>query len=179
MTETEVSIRPAAASDTGALAFIASSSFPLACPAGTPPDDIYNYVHTELTPARFTAHLADPELQLLVASVDGDPAGYAMLKAGSTHASIAALNPLEVRRFYVRKLFHGTGVADRLMRYIVDDAERRGHDRLWLQVSARNARAIAFYRRWRLSQTGAAQVAFGSGIIENWVLARPLPAGYS
>lgn len=55
---------------------------------------------------------------------------------------------------YLRANLRGTGLADRLLRAVIDHAARSGITQIELTVSAGNSRAAAFYRRHGFRQTG-------------------------
>ncbi|MCC3329736.1 GNAT family N-acetyltransferase [Nocardia abscessus] len=74
-----------------------------------------------------------------VAIVEDDVVGFA---SAGPPAAADAVTPLELHALYVRSRWHGSGVADDLIRAALDPAAPCS---LW--VFERNARAQAFYRR--------------------------------
>ena len=61
---------------------VAAVTFPLACPPHTTDEAMAAFIAGNLTETHFTGYLADPERELLLAEVDGVPAGYTMLVVG-------------------------------------------------------------------------------------------------
>ncbi|MBM7788383.1 GNAT family N-acetyltransferase [Tenggerimyces flavus] len=73
---------------------------------------------------------------VLVAYVDGEPAGVVGLKA-----------PGEVKRLYVRPEHRSNGVGRRLMEHLHERAAERGMRRVVLDVLPSRKQVIDFYRR--------------------------------
>lgn len=148
-------IRPATVLDATTMAGIGAATFALACPPSTPAVDLEEYRSSELTPARFAAHLRNPVVSAYLADVSGKPAGYLMLRIDEQPSCISASpNPLQLWRLYVLPQFHGAGPAAALIETTFNHARRRGCDLVWLGVSEHNARGIAFYRKHGFTVVG-------------------------
>jgi len=100
------------------------------------------------------------------------PVGFAQLTAPELPG--AQDGDIELKRIYLLSRFHGTGVGAALMAAAVAGAA--GHKRLLLGVYARNARAIAFYRKQGFEPIGERQFDVGGQLFDDVVLARPLAA---
>jgi len=82
--------------------------------------------------------------------------------------------PLELKRLYVARAWHGHGVAQALMDAALTAARAHGAQTLWLGVWERNARAAAFYRKYGFTRVGEHTFVLGTDPQTDWVLARPL-----
>jgi len=82
---------------------------------------------------------APPSGRLFLASVGGEPAGCAALRALDSKAG-------EIKRMYVRPGFRGLGVGRLLVARIVEDAQDAGYKVLRLDTLPRMSAAIAMYR---------------------------------
>jgi ribosomal protein S18 acetylase RimI-like enzyme len=82
--------------------------------------------------------------------------------------------PLELKRLYVARAWHGRGVAQALMDAALDAARARGARTLWLGVWERNPRAVAFYGKYGFTRVGEHTFLLGADPQTDWVLARPL-----
>lgn len=78
-----------------------------------------------------------------VAQTDGTISGMTILKHD------------EVDQFYVASGYHGTGLAQDLLRDAEAQLASRGHTRIWLACSVGNSRAARFYEKsgWTLACT--------------------------
>ena len=106
--------------------------------------------------------------------VAGDWQGY--LALGEVPCPIPELTgpTLELARLYVRELWQGKGIADRLMeRFLVEVAERQGRS-VWLQAFAGNPRALAFYRRWGFADFGPYNLICEGIVLPHRLLGRNL-----
>lgn len=173
----DLQIRPATAADAEALAGLAAATFPLACPPELEKAAIDAFIAASLSPASFTAYLADPDRALLLASHGGEAVGYSMLVAGApadpaVRACVTVDPPIELNKFYVRAQAHGSGLAAALMTATVDLAAGRGAAGIWLGVNQQNVRAQAFYRRGGFEPVGVRHFTVGSTICEDFVLQR-------
>lgn len=187
-----ITTRVATRADAPALALLAAHTFPLACPPGTKPEDIAEFLATVLSPGGFTTFLDDPTHTILVAETsephepgtprsDAVPVAYAMLVAEEiTDPEVAAVvpasAPLTLSKFYALPAQHGGGVARVLMDEVVAHAVGAGHDMLWLGVNQQNARARRFYEKSGFAVVGTKHFTVGSEVHDDFVMLRPLAA---
>ena len=82
--------------------------------------------------------------------------------------------PLELKRLYVARAWHGRRVAQALMDAAIDAAHARGAQTLWLGVWERNPRAVAFYTKYGFARVGEHTFVLGGDPQTDWLLARPI-----
>ena len=117
--------------------------------------------------------LADPEFSVLIAEAGEEPIGYA--KVGPPHLPFEPRGiAIELRQFYLLKPWQGRGIAEAMMQWVVDEAERRGGDDLYLSVFTENHRARRFYERWGFVPEGRYAFMVGNHADEDIVMRRPL-----
>ena len=138
--------------DSEALADVAATTFPLACPPGATREDIAAFVDEVLSAQRFSEYLTDPARTVLKATVDGEIVGYAMsVDAEPDDPAVrdtVTLRPVtEISKLYVLPGRHGTGVSTALMEAMVDHARAAGRAGVWLGVNQENLRAQRFYTK--------------------------------
>lgn len=159
-----------------ALAELAATTFPLACPAGEPQADIDAHVATELSPARFARRLADPTQTVLVAADEDGLAGYVVLVRAAPRAEVAVLlrggPTTELNKCYVRAEHHGAGVGAALVSRALELSTTAG---TWLGVSPLNDRAGAFYRRQGFVVVGEHDFTLGTQTYRDSVMERVRP----
>lgn len=172
-------VRRAGPSDARALATFAATAFADTFAADNTPDDMASYLADAFDESRQRAELLDPDCIVLLAERGSDLAGYAMLRDGSApHAAsgIRSGNTIEIARLYADKRWIGTGVGATLMQACLDTGVERGREWIWLGVWERNARAIAFYARWRFTDVGSQFFQLGADRQTDRIMARPLAA---
>ena len=158
----DVTIRRATPADAGLLTELGARTFSETFAAENSPEDMAVYLASSFNLARQTAELADPAATFFIAEVGGVAAGYANLHAGEAAEGVGGAKPVELVRLYVSREWLGLGVGEALMRACVDEAQRAGHETIWLGVWERNGRAQAFYRKWNFRAVGEHVFQLGS-----------------
>ncbi len=166
----EVEIRCANSSDAQVLADLGASTFVETFAADNTPEDMSAYLVQAFTPTRLAEELADPKATFLLASVEGEPAGYAKLYQGETPGCVTGESPMELARLYVVRKWLGVGVGRALMQRCVDEARGSGARVMWLGVWEKNLRAQAFYRKWGFTPVGEQVFQLGADTQTDWVM---------
>ena len=125
------------------------------------------------SPAKWREELADPDCAVCVGEAGGEAVAYAKLLPPDVPIEITA-PALEVKQFYVLNGWHGTGVANRLMEWAIDEARARGAGELYLSVFTENARAQHFYARHGFAEVGRQKFMVGTHADEDIVMRRVL-----
>jgi putative acetyltransferase len=109
--------------------------------AASEPDD-FNQADTfrgiDLEISTLPGDYAPPAGRLLLASVDGQPAGCVGLKR---HAAASA----ELKRLYVRPAFRGLHIGWQLVNRLLAEARQGGYERVLLDTHIRLKSALAIY----------------------------------
>jgi ribosomal protein S18 acetylase RimI-like enzyme len=176
LTDANIQIRSATAGDNVLLAELGERTFANTFAAQNTPENLAAYLGASFSPEKQAAELADPYSVFLIAESDGQPAGYARLKAGQPSAANAGNNPIELVRIYATEAWIGKGLGARLMRACLAEAEKRGCDTIWLGVWEENPRAIAFYRKWGFTVTGRQTFQLGDDMQTDLIMQRPVRA---
>lgn len=77
----------------------------------------------------------------------GTAIGYARLDRLLLPVPHSGRAGLQLYQLYLDPDWHGCGIAQTLMAWVIDTARRRGAQDLWLSVFVDNPRARAFYKR--------------------------------
>ena len=170
----EVTIRRADSSDAELLAELGARTFAETFAAENTPEDMSAYLAQSFTPARLADELADPKATFLLASVEGEAAGYARLYQGEPPSCVTGESPMELARLYVARKWLGGGLGRALMQRCVDEARGAGSRVLWLGVWERNLRAQAFYSKWGFTPVGQQVFQLGADAQTDWVMQLPL-----
>ena len=111
--------------------------------------------------ARWREELADPDFAFCLVRVAGAPVGFAKLAPVALPVTPAG-PAIELRQFYLLAGQHGTGLAQRLMAWVLDEARRRSARELFLSVFIDNHRARRFYERYGFERIGTYAFMVGS-----------------
>jgi diamine N-acetyltransferase len=162
MQKPDVTIRCANPFDAALLTELGARTFNETFAADNNPEDMAAYLASSFNPAQQANELADPASTFFIAEVGGVAAGYAQLHAGEPAACVEGAKPVELVRLYVSREWLGRGVGEALMRVCMEEAQRAGHETIWLGVWERNGRAQAFYRKWNFRAVGEHVFQLGS-----------------
>lgn len=149
-----VTIRPAIPADAAFLAAIAERTFRDAFAAENSSSDIDLHCAQYFRPELQSREISDPRLVTLLAEAAGELIGFAQLRLEHAASCVQCEQPSELNRLYVASAWHGRGAAHDLMLAVFDEAARAGSDCIWLGVWEKNARAIAFYRKYGFRVVG-------------------------
>lgn len=172
-------IRRATTEDATRLSELARATFRDTFETGNSPDDLAAYLAEAFTPTRQASEIADPASIVLLAERESESGsaeliGYAHLVLGEAPECVHGPSPIELKRIYVSRAWHGQGVARDLMDAAIAAARGKGAQTLWLGVWERNARAAAFYEKYGFARVGEHTFLLGADRQTDWVLERPL-----
>jgi GNAT superfamily N-acetyltransferase len=167
-----ITVRLATPADAARLASFAATAFTDTFAADNRPEDMTAYLAESFGEPVQRAELEDPEVTVLLAEKDRELVGYAMLRDGDVPACIERSSTIEIARLYAGKRWIGAGIGARLMQCCLDEARTRAKATIWLGVWERNARAIAFYRRWGFADVGSQSFTLGGDLQTDRVMAR-------
>lgn len=145
--------------------------------AGNPlnaPEDMSIYIAESMSVAAFRKELTDADATFFIAENGGAILGYAKLQEYSTEDCVTDENPIELQRLYLAKEFHGTGIAEKLMRQCFDFARQKNYQTMWLGVWEHNFRAQRFYEKLDFRQVGTHVFQLGADAQTDWVMERKL-----
>lgn len=101
-------------------------------------DEYYDPAYIEAEIAGLPGAYSPPGGRLLLARVDGQPAGCVALRRMDAREC-------EMKRMYIEPRFRGRGVAMALGQAIIREARAAGYSKMWLDTSVRQPEAQALY----------------------------------
>ncbi len=147
-----VTLRTPTVADADAIAALMATCFTATFGHLYDPADLATFLDG-LTPARWRAELADPDFVFTLAEQDGTPVGFA--KLGPPSLPVAPTGPMiELRQLYLLGSQQGTGLAVRMMDWVIATARARGAAEVFLSVYVDNHRARRFYERYGFAKVG-------------------------
>lgn len=171
-------IRPAVAADAADLSALAERTFRDAFSALNTAENMDLHCAGAFSPAIQAAEIANPEIHTVVAESQGRLVAFAQVNLRPEPPDCVSVSPaVELRRIYVERSFHGTGLARDLMAYVLRMAAKQEARAVWLGVWEHNPRAIRFYRRLGFSEAGDHVFVLGTDPQRDLVMVRSLTAG--
>lgn len=120
------------------------------------------------------AELRDPRFAYRIAEADGEPVGYVKLGPLAKLPVETDGRAMLLDQLYVLKAHQGAGIAHALMDWALDEARRRGAERLYLTVYVDNHRARRFYDRYGFEAVGRYDFMVGSHADEDIIMMKVL-----
>ncbi len=178
-----IEVRQATLEDAELLARLGAALFIQALAPLNTPEDMAAYLPTAFSPVIQAAELEREGTSYLIAMIGGSggvPIGYTQLAVSKPPECAEEGDPIELVRFYVDAAWHGQGVSHLLMAETLGRAAESGHDRIWLGVWEKNARAIRFYEKSGFAVIGRKDFLLGADRQTDLVMRRGLRAsGFS
>jgi ribosomal protein S18 acetylase RimI-like enzyme len=138
------------------------------------PKDVEKHASRSYSPEIQLAELRDESKTYLIAEVDGEPAGFAMVGEPESESCTAFESAVELFRFYVYKAWHGRGVARAMMAEVESIARGLGGRTLCLGVWEHNTRAIRYYEKSGFRDAGSQPYILGDDLQTDRVMVRDL-----
>ena len=164
----------ATTADAALLAEVAARTFYDTFADSNTPEDMEKFLSSTYSEEIQRKEIEDGTMTTLLAECAGTVAGFAQIKMAKAPDCVKGPSPIEIKRFYVDKPFHGRGVAQELMRTAEEIARDAGAKTIWLGVWEHNDRAIAFYRKIGFFPVGSQPFLVGTDLQTDLVLERPL-----
>ena len=163
-----VSYRSATAADAEALAELGAQTFTDTFGHLYQPGDLELFLQNH-SPENWDKELNDPAFEVRVAERDGELVGY--VKLGPPHLPFEPRGKAaELRQLYVVEEMKGQGVADALIRWVIDRARDMRADYLYLSVFTDNHRARRFYEKYGFEPEGTYAFMVGTHADEDVVM---------
>ncbi|WP_106638549.1 GNAT family N-acetyltransferase [Allosphingosinicella vermicomposti] len=165
---TDITYRMANTADAAALASLARRTFTETFGHLYKPEDLAAFLEGHTTEG-WTEELANPDFAVRLAIAGNEAVAFA--KVGPPSLPFPPIGrSTELRQFYVLKPWHGAGIAQALMRWVLDEAQRREAEHLYLSVFIDNHRARRFYARYGFTEVGPYAFKVGNHVDEDIVM---------
>jgi ribosomal protein S18 acetylase RimI-like enzyme len=170
----EINIRIAGPDDAGMLADLGRASFYEAFAEETAPEDMAEHLRSAFKIEDIAKQLQNDPSLFIIIEINSAAVGYAYLHPEHPPDCVKTANPVQLKRFYLRKAYYGRNVGNTLMKACLDFARSRGFQSVWLSTWEYNHRASAFYKKWEFDVVGRAKFTVGSDIQNDNIFARTI-----
>lgn len=151
----EINIRRVTIKDVNALAEIARQTFSDTFADTCTPADMQWFLDEFYSVKKLGNELLDEETFCFFADIDGKPVAYLLFKEDYKNFPVPKKwKALELKRIYVLKVFHGKGIAQKLMDFYLNYADEKNYELAWLGVWEHNTRAQKFYEKYGFVNSG-------------------------
>ena len=137
-------------------------------------ENIQLYCETHFTEPLAVAALAAPQTRCKVAFRNSIPIGFTLIRHHNAPYPLPG-TASELKQIYVLSNEFGTGIGETLLRDAMSAITSAGRNWIWLLVSNKNLRAIAFYKKYQFRCLGPGKtIEVGSDTLSSSILARRL-----
>jgi diamine N-acetyltransferase len=168
--------RAAGAADVAALAVLGRETFIEAFGHLYGDADLNAFLGATKSEAAMARALADPAQPVRIAEDEGRLVGYCKLGLHPNFADYPAPGKalIELKELYIRASHHGTGVAQAMMDWALDQARAAAAGEMVLSVWSGNARGQAFYRKYGFDWVADTHFMVGSQRDAEYLFMKPL-----
>lgn len=167
-------LRRATAADAQDIAALFHASFTATFGHLYPRQDLAAFL-ADCSVARFAAELADPGFATMVGEdAAGRLIGYATLGPQALPVPGNGRRRIVLRQLYLAEEAKGTGLAQALVAWALDEAASRGFDDILLTVFVDNRRARRLYEAFGFREVGRYPFRVGETVDDDRILARAL-----
>jgi ribosomal protein S18 acetylase RimI-like enzyme len=171
-------VRRAQASDALALAHLARQTFIDTYSALNDPEDVRLHCDKNFGIAQQLTEIENPDYAVILIWQQQELIAFAQVVRRSLPESADVQehpeDAIALFRYYVKKEWHGKGVAQILMQAAEQAAREFGASHLWLGMWEHNARALAFYQKVGFAHVGWMDYDFGGKVERDYVLLKGL-----
>jgi diamine N-acetyltransferase len=148
------SIRKAEPNDASALAKLAEKTFRDTFGTDNSSADMDQHCRETYSTKIQTREILDPNIDTFVCEFELELIAYAQLGWLQAPSYLMAQNPVEIRRFYVDSTWHGQGIAQTMMKTLLEHVNSKHADQIWLGVWEHNPKAQRFYHKMGFLEVG-------------------------
>jgi diamine N-acetyltransferase len=141
-------------------------------------ENLNAFLETSYSVDAIAAEIDNPHRLINIAAQDGQMVGYCKLSFDVTlDTSAEWRNGIEVKQLYLRPSQFGSGTADALMIWAINEARARASKSLVLSVWSENFRAQRFYQRYGFAHIGDTTFMVGDQSDDEFLYGLRLSAG--
>lgn len=152
---TAITIRRITLSDVQVLAAMGRTTFFDTFTGTCTEADMQDFLEAYFNEAQVTKELSDENDYFFFAEVNGVPAGYLRFKEDYSGLPLMKQwKTMELKRIYVLEEYHGQGIAQKLMEFLIDWCIKEKYQAIYLGVWEHNIRAQKFYAKYGFENSG-------------------------
>jgi diamine N-acetyltransferase len=151
----EITIQRVTADDVATLSAIAKQTFFDTFTGTCTEADMQSFLEEYFNETQLAKEVNNPDDLYYFAMVDGKTAGY--IRYMEDYNSLPIMKQwkaLELKRIYVLKEYHGMGIAQKLIDFMMDYVAKENYKAIWLGVWEHNLRAQKFYEKYGFVNSG-------------------------
>jgi len=167
-----IEIREAGSDDVSSLSAVGHESFRAAYEDWSEPDDLIEHLDTFFSEDAIRKEIQLPGHYYLIASINGDPAGFVKIRENTRPQEVPATRALELHQVYVMPGKQRHGIGGRLIEAAARFASNKSADGIWLSVWKDAPWAVNCYRKYGFEEVGLTDFKLGQSIYTDLLMWR-------
>ncbi len=150
-----ITIRSITIEDVPVLSAIAKQTFYDTFTGTCTEADMESFLEEYFNEPQMAKEVANPDDLYFFAEAEGKPVGY--IRFMEDYSSLPLMKQwkaMELKRIYVLKEYHGMGIAQKLMDFMMEYVVKNNYKAVWLGVWEYNLRAQKFYEKYGFVNSG-------------------------
>lgn len=150
-----ITIRSITVEDVPVLSAIAKQTFYDTFTGTCTEADMESFLEEYFNELQMAKEVANAYDLYFFAEVDGKPVGYIrFMEDYSAFPLMKQWKAMELKRIYILKEYHGMGIAQKLMDFMMEYVLKNNYKAVWLGVWEHNLRAQKFYEKYGFVNSG-------------------------
>jgi len=155
------------------LAQIGASTFYQSYKVENTEADMQAYIQDTYTIEKMIECLNNKNIIYFLAYKDTGDVGYVKLLLNQTNEKLIGLTA-EIEKIYVRKEFHGKGIAQQLMAHVKQYCVQKSYKKIYLGVWQQNHKALKFYSKEGFKTFDTRTFQLGARLCDDYMLSYDL-----
>lgn len=118
------------------------------------PEQMAAYLASAFSESQLSSEIAQSESWFYIVLHNENICGYFKINSGNAQTEAKPEHYLEIQRIYLYPEYHGKGIADASLRFIIKIAKSLSKRVIWLGVAEDNIRAYRFYEKQGFTPNG-------------------------
>jgi ribosomal protein S18 acetylase RimI-like enzyme len=174
VSDAAIDVRRAGADDAEVLSHIGAQSFRKAYEGTASAADLLSHLDDFFGPDVVRNELERPGRWYLLASIGGEPAGFAKIRDGESPECVKAGRVLELQQVYVAPDRQRHGLGAQLIDAALNLGSFLGVTGLWLSVWQEAPWAVNAYSKYGFEKVGTTEFRLGKTLYTDWVMYKSL-----
>ena len=167
-----IEIREACMDDVSTLAAVGHESFRAAYEEWSDPDDLIEHLDAFFSEEAIRKEIQLPGHYYLIASNNGNPAGFVKVRENTRPEEVPATRALELHQVYVMPDQQRHGIGGRMIEAAARLAGDKAADGIWLTVWKDAPWAVNCYRKCGFEEVGVTEFKLGKTVFSDLLMWR-------
>ena len=164
MTINEIKLRKLTLADLAELKNISQKTYSDAFSWGNTEENMLLYLNSSFNTKKLESEIIENQSAFYFAKYKNETVGYLKINYGSAQTDVNDKDVMELERIYVMEKSQGKRIGEKSRSDVIQIAEKKAVNYLWLGVWGKNEKAIEFYKKQRFTTFNSHAFKMGTEI---------------